>query len=470
MEKMLPQNVEAERGVLGSIIIDPEAVLQVGDFLRPADFYRDAHRAIFEVIIALFNAHESADFITICDELERRGKLDDVGGASYITGLINHVPTSGNVEHYGRIVERTAILRRLIWAAGQIAAIAYEEGDADTALMKANQLVLDIGLRCSAKGPEHIDLILDRVMANLDYAHEHRGTILGVPTGFDDLDTLTNGLQKKEVTILAARPGLGKSSLGVCMAYNAAKRGNKVIIFSLEMGSEALGLKLVSMLSKVDTVRLRNGYIEDHEWERIIAARMELASLPLWIDDTTGSPLVSMQMKLQRMASEGNMPDLIVVDYLSLIGTPETEGKRYENRVQEVSAISRGLLALARTFDRPVLALAQLNRENEKRSNKRPQLSDLRESGTIEQDASNVWFIYREDHYARQEGRQNYTPTHIAELIVAKFRMGPQETFSLYFQEETTRFFPLSVMGIAPPPPHVARPYADDFEEEREVD
>src|SRR5438094_2371132 len=248
VEKLLPQNIEAECCVLGSIIIDPEAIVQVSDFLHADDFYRDAHNTIYEVILQLYEEHEPADFITICDELERRNKLEEVGGASYITSLINQVPTSGNVEYYGRIVERTAILRRLIHAAGQIAAIAYESNDAEAALEKAEQLIFAISQRHSRSDFSHLRDILSEFMNKLDQLHERRGTIVGVPTGFTDLDRLTGGLQRSDLIILAARPAIGKSTMALTMAHNTAiKHQRSVAIFSLEMSKEQLVQRLLSM-------------------------------------------------------------------------------------------------------------------------------------------------------------------------------------------------------------------------------
>ena len=386
MEKLLPQNIEAECGVLGSIIIDPEAIVQVAEFLFPDDFYRDAHRTIYEVIIQLYEQREAADFITICDELERRNKLEDVGGASYITSLINLVPTSGNVEYYGRIVERNAILRRLIEAAGQIAAIAYQEEDADVALDKAEQLIFNISQRHARSDFTLLRDILSAYMNKLDQLHERRGTIVGVPTGFTDLDHLTGGLQKSDLIILAARPAVGKTSLALTMAHNTAiKHQHSVAIFSLEMSKEQLVQRLLSMDAAIDQQRLRTVWIEDDEWERIVYAMGTLSEANIWIDDTAGISTVEMRSKARRLHAERNI-DLIIVDYLQLMQSMSGSGKRNENRVQEISEISRNLKSLARELNVPVLALAQLSRAVESRQSKVPQLSDLRESGSIEQD------------------------------------------------------------------------------------
>jgi len=385
VEKLLPQNIEAECGVLGSIIIDPEAIVQVSDFLQPEDFYRDAHRTIYEVILHLYQSGEPADFITICDELERRNRLEDVGGASYITSLINQVPTSGNVEYYGHIVERTSTLRRLIHAAGQIAAVAYEEGDADVALDKAERLIFEISQRHSRSDFSSMEAILAEYMTKLEQLNARRGSIIGVPTGFTDLDRLTGGLQRSDLVILAARPGVGKTSLALSVAHNAAlKYKHSVAIFSLEMSKEQLAQRLLSMDAGIDQQRMRTGWIEEDEWERIVYASDKLSEANIWIDDTAGISTMEMRSKARRLQAEHGV-DLIIVDYLQLMQA--SSSGRNENRVQEVSEISRSLKGLARELNVPVLALAQLSRSVESRQSKVPQLSDLRESGCITGDS-----------------------------------------------------------------------------------
>jgi len=443
VEKLLPQNIEAECGVLGSIIIDPEAIVQVSDFLRADDFYRDAHRTIYEVILQLYEEHEPADFITICDELERRNKLEEVGGASYITSLINQVPTSGNVEFYARIVERTAILRRLIHAAGQIAAIAYEEGDADIALDKAEQLIFNISQRHARSDFTHMRDVLAEYMNKLDQLHERRGTIVGVPTGFTDLDRLTGGLQKSDLIVLASRPGIGKTSLALSLAHNTAlKYHNSIAVFSLEMSKDQLAQRLLSMDARIDQQRLRTGTIEEDEWDRIVYAMDTLSESNIWIDDTAGISTMEMRSKARRLHAEHGI-DLIIVDYLQLMQAT-IGGKRNENRVQEISEISRSLKGLARELNVPVLALAQLSRAVESRQSKVPQLSDLRESGSIEQDSDIVMFIYRDDLYNQESERKN-----IADIIIAKHRNGPVGEISLYFQASQTRFRDLELNPTA---------------------
>ncbi|GHO43786.1 replicative DNA helicase [Ktedonospora formicarum] len=439
MEKLLPQNVEAECGVLGSIIIDPEAIVQVADFLHAEDFYRDAHRIIYEVIVQLYEQHEPADFITICDELEHRNKLEEVGGADYITSLVNLVPTSANVEHYGRIVSRTAILRRLIHAAGQIAAVAYDESDSDVALDKAEQLIFEISQGHARSDFSAINDVLTNYFLKLEQLHERRGTIVGVPTGFTDLDRLTGGLQRSDLIILAARPAVGKTSFALSLARNASVRHqSSVAVFSLEMSKEQLVQRFLSMEASIDQQRLRTGWIEDEDWTNIEEAMSRLSQAKIYIDDTAGISTMEMRSKTRRLASEQGL-DLIIVDYLQLMQS-QVGGKRSENRVQEVSEISRNLKGLARELDVPVLALAQLSRTVESRQSKVPQLSDLRESGSIEQDADIVMFIYRDEVYNPDTERKN-----IADIIIAKHRNGPVGEVSLFFQASQTRFADLEV-------------------------
>ena len=442
MEKMIPQNIEAEASVLGSILIDPEAMVQVADSLHPDDFYRDAHRMIYETILHLYANRQPADFITVCDDLERRGKLEEVGGSAYITSLINQIPTSINAEYYANIVERTAVLRRLIQAAGEIAAVAYDETDAEIALDHAEQLIFNIGQRHTRSDFSNLRDLLDSYMEKLDQLHQRRGAIVGVPTGFTDLDRMTGGLQKSDLIILAARPAVGKTSLALSLAHNAALKYNRSIaIFSLEMSKEQLLQRLLSMEAGVDQQRLRTGWIEDEEWERIIMSMNRLSEANIWIDDTAGISTTEMRSKARRLQNASGI-DMIIVDYLQLM--QGNAGKRNDNRVQEISEISRNLKGLARELDVPVLALAQLSRAVESRQSKVPQLSDLRESGSIEQDADVVMFIYRDDVYNPDTERKN-----IADIIVAKHRNGPVGEVSLYFQASQTRFRDLEISPVA---------------------
>lgn len=435
VEKLLPQNVEAEAGVLGSLLIDPEAVVQVADFLRSEDFYREAHRTIFQAVLDLYETGGPADLITLTDELARRGKLDEIGGASYVSSLANQVPTSRNVKRYAQIVERTAVLRRLINAAGQIAGVAYNEPDADDAIGQAEQLIADVSGRFSHSDFDHIRDTLREYIDKLDQLHEHRGSIVGVASGFSDLDKLTGGLQKSDLVILAARPSIGKTAMSLSLAHNASLRyGHGIAIFSLEMSKEQLIARLLSMDAQVDQQRLRTGYIDDDEWERISESVGRLSEANIYIDDTPGIPLVEMRSKARRLMMEHGF-DLLIVDYLQLMQGSGGGRQGHENRVQEISEISRGLKGLARELNVPVLALSQLSRAVESRTDKKPQLSDLRESGSIEQDADVVMFIYRDEVYNPDTDRKN-----IADIIVAKHRNGPVGQISLYFQAAQTRY------------------------------
>ena len=438
-ERLFPHNLEAERGVLGSIIIDPEAVVLVADFLSSEDFYRDAHRTLYGVIMQLYDQRTPADFITICDVLEQQHKLEEVGGASSISSLINEVPTSGNAVYYGRIVSRTALLRRLIEAGGQIVAQAYEDSEEDAALTleRAEQLIFEISQRYSSgtATASHVRELLAGYMDRLDQLHEHRGTILGVPTGFVDLDRLLGGLQRSDLILLAGRPGLGKTGLALSMAYQTASRHRrKVGIFSLEMSKEQLIQRLLAIGSGVDQQRLRTGWIEDHEWERVTATMGTLSEADIWIDDTSTISTIQLRSKARRWILEHGL-DLIVVDYLQLMQASTSDGRSRENRVQEVSAISRALKGLARELNIPVLALAQLSRAVENRASKVPQLSDLRESGSLEADSDVLLFIYRDDAYNPASGRPN-----TADIIIAKHRNGPVGEVCLAFDKPQARF------------------------------
>jgi len=437
-EPMLPQNIEAELGLLGSMIIDPAAIAQVADTLLPEHFYRHANTVIYGTILQLYVQHVPADFITICDRLEQEDKLEIVGGPGYITGLINQVPTSGNIEHYANIVVRCAMRRRMIHAAGQIAALAYSQQE--DSLDEAEQLLFDIRkTKTQAQFTDMPELMSD-FMTELDYLYSHRGEFLGVPTGYHDLDVPLAGLQKSDLILLGGRPSMGKTALALCVALNAAARGKHVVIFSLEMGKKLLARRLVAMKSRIDTQRLRGGWVEDDEWERVMSAMENLAQLPISINDAAGNPVKAMREQLRRLTQQKGAPDQIIVDYIGLI-EPDADVAKQNNQVQMISAISRGLKMLAREYDAPVLALCQLSRGVEARQNKRPELSDLRDSGSLEQDADVVLFVYRDDYY--RIGEAGYEPTHLAEILIKKHRNGPTGTVQLYFKGDLTAFYPL---------------------------
>lgn len=429
--------MEAEEAVLGSILIDPDAIIRVAAILKPEDFYREKHGWIYDTALILHERREPIDFLTVCDELERREQLSEVGGAAFITTLINFVPTSIHAEHYARIVERTATRRRLIEAAGQIAALAYQEAeDVDEVVDRAEQVLFGVSERRISRELVPIKQVLSEYYDRIEYLTRHQGEMIGIPTGFSDIDKLLGGLQRSDLVILAARPSVGKTSLALSFAHNAAKKhGQRVAFFSLEMSDEQVVQRLIAAETGINAQRLRRGDIEQDEWGRFIKATSDLAETHIYIDDTPSISALELRTKARRLHAEIGI-DLIVVDYLQLM----RGDFRSENRVQEISSISRALKALARELNVPVLALSQLSRGVESRTDKRPILSDLRESGALEQDADVVIFIYRDEMYNENTERPN-----IADIMVAKHRNGPTGSVSLYFRKELAQFLEAEV-------------------------
>lgn len=424
--------MEAEEAVLGALLIDPDAIIRVATMLRSEDFYREKHGWIYDTILALHERREPIDFLTVCDELDRQGQLDAVGGAAFITALINAVPTSIHAEHYARIVERTATRRRLIDVAGQIAALAYQEADdVEEVVDRAEQILFGVSERRLTRELVPIRQILSEYYDRIEYLTRHRGDVIGIPTGFGDMDKLLGGLQRSDMIILAARPSVGKTSLALSIAHNTAKKyGQRVAFFSLEMSREQVVQRLISAETGIDSQRLRRGDIDGDDWRLFMEATGRLAETHFYIDDTPGISALELRTKARRLHAEVGI-DLLVVDYLQLM----RGDFRSENRVQEISSISRALKALARELNTPILALSQLSRGVESRTDKRPILSDLRESGALEQDADVVIFIYRDEMYNENTERKN-----IADIMVAKHRNGPTGTVALYFQKELARF------------------------------
>ncbi|HEU5422045.1 MAG TPA: replicative DNA helicase, partial [Nitrolancea sp.] len=379
VEKLPPSNLEAEQSVLGSLLIDRDAVIRVASFLKPEDFYSGGNGAVYQAVLDLYNRRVPPDFVTVVDELERRERLQDIGGVSYLTGLIETVPTAVHIEYYARIVERTATLRRLIDAGAEIIGIGYDEGvEVEDALDKAERAIFNVSQKRTLRDFIPIGEVLEHYFDKLDTIQQHRGEVVGVPTGYADLDKLTGGLQRSDLIILAARPSVGKTSLQLGMAHSAAvKHGKSVGIFSLEMSAEQLVQRLLAMETGVDSHRLRLGFIDDTEWDHISRAFGRLAEANIFIDDTPGISVMELRSKARRLLAERGL-DLVIVDYLQLAA-----GRRSENRVQEISEISRGLKGLARELNVPVLALSQLSRAVESRADHRPMLSDLRESGCL---------------------------------------------------------------------------------------
>jgi replicative DNA helicase len=430
-DKMIPHNVEAEESVLGSLLIDPEALFRVSPFLKGEDFYIQKNAWIYEAIFALHERREPIDFVTLCDELERREQLEEIGGAAYITHLINVVPSAIHVEAYGHIVEQAAVRRRLISTASQIAQLAYQETeDIDQTVDQAEQALFSVSQRRITRDLAPIQEVLRRYYDRIEYLYAHQGEPLGVPTGYMDLDRLLGGLQRSDFVIVAARPSVGKTSLCLSMGRNAARHGQRVAVFSLEMSAEQIVQRLISADTGIDSQRLRLGGLREEEWPLFVQATGKLADLAVFIDDTPSISALQLRTKARRLHAEHGL-DLIVVDYLQLM----TGDVRSENRVQEVSYISRSLKALARELDVPVVAASQLSRAVEQRTDKRPVLADLRESGSLEQDADVVMFIYRDEMYHPETERQ-----HIADVIVAKHRNGPTGTIQLFFRTQLAQF------------------------------
>lgn len=436
IDRLPPQSVDAERSVLGALLIDRDAVIEVAEVLRPEDFYRSDHGAIYAAVLQLYERREPVDLITVSEVLEREGELERVGGSAYLTSLINLTPTAVNAVYYARIVERKGVLRNLIGAAGRIAGIGYEDSaDLDDSIDRAEQALFSVSQKRVASGFEPLRSLLHSAYDRLDYLHQHRGEVSGIRTGFADLDALTTGLQKSDLIILAARPSIGKTSLALNFAEHAAVReGRTVGLFSLEMSKEQLVLRLLSSVANIDSQRLRTGFLEELDFARLAPAMNALAESSIFIDDTPNISTMELRTKARRLQAESGL-DLILVDYLQLMQS--TVVSRDANRVQEVSEISRGLKALARELEVPVIALSQLSRQAEQRESREPRLSDLRESGSIEQDADLVMFLWRE----RERGPDDQNAEgEVVNLKLAKHRNGPTGETKLWFRTRQTRF------------------------------
>ena len=378
-----PANVEAEQAVLGSLLIDPDAIIKIASTLRDADFYREPHQWIYSALLSLHERREPADFVTLVDELERNDQLEDIGGPAYITQLINSTPTAIFVDHYARIVERTATLRRLIGAAHQIAELAYDEShEVDEVVDRAESIIFAVSESRIHRDLTPIARVLDEVVDQIDFLARNQNRLMGVPTGFVLLDKMLGGFQKSDLIIVAGRPGMGKSSLGLSIAQNAARRYDaRVAVFSLEMSSEQVVQRLLSIETAIDSHRLRMGQIDEEEWPILVEAANTLAGANIFVDDTPGASVLEIRTKARRLYAEQGI-DLILVDYMQLM-SGGGGGPRGENRQQEISFISRSLKGLARELNVPVIALSQLSRAVETRANNKPVLSDLRESGCL---------------------------------------------------------------------------------------
>jgi replicative DNA helicase len=437
IDRLPPQSLEAEQSVLGAILIDRDVVIEVAEFLKPEDFYRQANGLVYRAILDLFERREPVDIVTVAESLERTDDLEAVGGRSYLSSLSNQTPTAVHAVQYARIVERKAVLRNLISAAGKIAGIGYEDpAEVQEAIDRAESELFQVSNRRVAAGFSQLKDLLHEAYDRLDYLHAHRGEISGVRTGFNDLDALTTGLQKSDLIVLAARPSVGKTSFALNIAEHAAVREKKSVgVFSLEMSKEQLVLRLLSSVANIDSQRLRTGFLEELDFARIAPAMNSLSEAPIYIDDTPNISAMELRTKARRLQAESGL-DLVVVDYLQLMQA-QTQS-RDANRVQEVSEISRGLKALARELAVPVVALSQLSRQPEMRESKEPRLSDLRESGAIEQDADLVMFLWREKDRAGQDDQD--ADGEVIKLKLAKHRNGPTGEIDLWFKKRQTRF------------------------------
>lgn len=436
IDRLPPQSIEAEQSVLGAVLIDRDAMIEIAEFLKPEDFYRQAHARIYAVMLDLSERREPIDIVTVSEALERSGDLEAIGGRAYLGTLTNQTPTAVHAAQYARIVERKSLLRNLIGAAGKIAGIGYEDpAEVQEAIDRAESELFAVSQRRIGAGFSALKGLLHEAYDRLDYLHAHRGEMSGIRTGFQDLDTLTTGLQKSDLVIIAARPSVGKTSLALNIAEHASVKDKKSVgIFSLEMSKEQLVLRLLSSVANIDSQRLRTGFLEEMDFARIAPAMNALSEAPIYIDDTPNITTMELRTKARRLQAEAGV-DLIIVDYLQLMQSSTTT--RDANRVQEVSEISRGLKALARELKVPVIALSQLSRQPEMRESKEPRLSDLRESGSIEQDADLVMFLWREKERGSDD---QVTDGEVVKLKLSKHRNGPTGEIDLWFKKAQTRF------------------------------
>lgn len=443
-----PHNLEAEEAVLGSVLINPEAMIRIADSLGSRDFYADKHRLLYDAMVELYNKREPIDVLSITEQLEKQNLLGDIGGRSYLVQLTNSVPTASNVSHYAKIVREKATLRRLIQAGHTIIKLGQnEENEVDIVLDESEQALFGVSQQFLQQNFIPLHSVLTDAFDRLDEIHKNQGAMRGVPTGYKELDSMLGGLQKSDLIILAARPSMGKTGLALDIARNVAVNEKKPVgIVSLEMSKDQLGDRLLCAEANVDLWKMRTGKLQnDEDFGRIGRAMGELAEAPLFIDDSASSNIMEIRTKARRLQMEHGI-ELLVIDYLQLM-----EGRAStDNRVQEIAEISRGLKSIARELNIPILALSQLSRAVEQLSPPIPKLSHLRESGSIEQDADVVMFIYREEYYRRDTERKN-----IADVIIAKHRNGPTGQVELFFDVEKASFKNLETrfdVSSAPPP------------------
>ena len=436
-KRVPPHNIEAEQSVLGSILLKDKGFLQVNEYISAEDFYREAHKIIFSAMVELFDRSEPQDMLTLTSYLTDTSQIESVGGASYLATLTHAVPVTANIESYARIIRQKSVLRNLINATSDIAQRCFEEqDDIDQLVDEAEQSIFEIAGNKSATEFTPLRAIIPESFKTVEKLYERKELITGVPTGYTELDKMTAGLQSSDLVILAGRPSMGKTALALNIAQHAAlvdKTG--VAIFSLEMSKDQLAMRLLSSVGRIDSQKIRTGRLQNEDWPHLSRAAGMLSEAPIHIDDTPALSIPEMRSKMRRLAS-GNDIGLVLVDYLQLM-----RGRISENRTQEISDISRSLKALAKEHDVPVLALSQLNRGLESRTDKRPMMADLRESGAIEQDADVICFIYRDEVYNKNEDNPDKG---IAEIIIGKQRNGPTGVTRLFFKKEYTMFENLS--------------------------
>lgn len=444
-QNLPPQNLDAETSMLGAILIDSDAIVKIADLIIPEDFYDQKNSLIYQAIKQLYEKHSPIDILTVSDQLNSTGELDLVGGAAYLNELTNYVPTAAHVEQYANLVAQKALRRRLIKASQEITSLGFDEAKSLQELIEnAESKLFEVSKKHVKQDIVSLETILSDSFDRLDELHKDKGKIRGVPTGFKDLDGILAGLQKSDLFILAARPSMGKTAFALNLAHNIATRaGEAVLLFSLEMSKEQLVDRMLAMESGVDAWALRTGNLSDQDFEKIGQAMGTLSEAQIYIDDTPGITVGDLRTKARREMHQHPL-GLIIVDYLQLMsGGAKFSGDG--NRVQEISEISRGLKGIARELNVPLIALSQLSRSVESRSPQIPQLSDLRESGSIEQDADVVAFIYREDYYNKESERQNIT-----DIFIKKHRNGPTGGVELYFEKEKQRFRSLDTKHATP--------------------
>ena len=434
--KVPPQNVDAEMSLLGAVLIDEEVLADITEHVKAKDFYDKRHAIIYDAVMRLYEKNKPVDLLTLTDELKRKKELDEIGGSAYLTELTNYVPTAAHAESYAEIVAQKAVRRRLIKASGEISELGYdEETTTQELLQQAEAELFAVSDQSLKQDLTSLESILTDSFDRLEELHRNKGALRGVRTGYRDLDNMTAGLQRSDLIILAARPAMGKTTLVTNLAYNVATIAKQpVLMFSLEMSKEQLVDRMLADASGVDSWNIRTGNLSDDDFSKLSEAMGEMAEAPIYIDDTPGLSVLEMRTKARRAAHDQPL-GLIIIDYLQLM---QGSGRDNGNRVQEVSEISRGLKLIARELNVPVIALSQLSRTVESRSPQIPQLADLRESGSIEQDADIVMFIYREAYYNPETERENIT-----DLIIAKHRNGPVGKVELYFHPERLRFMSL---------------------------